>query len=97
MPNTNSKNNKLSKIEGLKIREKKGSPRESCDVSLIYKSIKNYLYNIENATKTRKNKKNLVKEKTNKLKNSKKAVYLARICLAMQNKLAIENRRKKPR
>ena len=46
-PNTNSKNNKLSKIEGLKIREKKGSPRESCDVSLIYKSIENYLYNIE--------------------------------------------------
>lgn len=58
MPNTNSKNNKLSKIEGLKIREKKGSPRESGDVSLIYKSIENYLYNIEkNATKTRKNKK----------------------------------------
>ena len=46
------------KIEGLKIREKKGSPRECCDVSLIYKSIENYLYNIEkNATKTRKNKK----------------------------------------
>lgn len=58
MPNTNSKNNKLSTIEGLKIRDKKGSPRESCDVSLIYKSIENYLYNIEkNATKTRKNKK----------------------------------------
>ena len=58
MPNTNSKNNKLSKIEGLKIRQKKGSPRESYDVSLIYKSIENYLYNIKkNATKTRKNKK----------------------------------------
>lgn len=58
MPNTNSKNNKLSKIEGLKIREKKGSPRENCDASLIYKSLENYLYNIEkNATKTRNNKK----------------------------------------
>ena len=29
------------------MREEKGSPRESCDVSIIYKIIENYLYNIE--------------------------------------------------
>ena len=57
MPNTNSKNNKLSKIEGLKIREKKGSPRESCDVSLIYKCRELSLQHWKKCYKTRKNKK----------------------------------------
>lgn len=83
------------------MREEKGSPRESCDVSIIYKIIENYLYNIEKKMlpKLAKIKKFSIK-KTNKLRNSKKALkkaaYLARICLAMPNKLAIANRKKKP-